>query len=228
MDENKMVALELASAPKASTVEELIAFLDQNPEAALLENAPTIVSSPPPIELVGGKIRGPCEGEYVAPEQQMTREWFVNVYVRDLARTRCLDLMVPTARYYRWVKDPNEPAWVSDRTIRPSYNGRADRWERGLAVAEGPWLYGLKNDYKWCYFVSGCKVGHGSDHEPVLDVNTLELASEIMERKKVFGDFYARNEERLSSIHCETGVEVVDLYALFIGISPLHSPVGSF
>jgi hypothetical protein len=226
MDEIRRVALDLASCEKASTVEELIACLDQNPDAAALANAPNIVSSPPPIRLVGGNIMGPCEGECVAPGEEMTQQWFVNVYVRDLARVRHIDLLAPAGAYYRWTNDPMEPTQALARRLAPSFNSRANRWERGLSVAEGPWLYGL--NCSWCYFLSGYEVGRGSDDEPVLDVNTLGPASEIMGRKQVFERFYNRNKERLSSICSETGVEVVDLYALFIGISPLRSPVGSF
>jgi hypothetical protein len=101
-------------------------------------------------------------------------------------------------------------------TICPSVNHRTSQQEIGLSVAEGPWFYSRHS--RWCYFISGQEVARGSDSEPLLAVTGLTVEREITYRRRLLEEFHIRNKERLSSVGQETGVSVVELFALLIAL----------
>jgi hypothetical protein len=188
----------------AADVDHFIRLFDEAPDETACANAPYIRRTSASLRLIEGGIEGP----------DVSDEIFANLHLRDLARELALDLLVPTGTYYRWTNDPDEPALARDRTLRASVNHRTGQQEIGLSVAEGPWFYGRGNS--WCYFVSGQNIGRGSDCEPLLAVNGLNVKGRIAARSQLLTQFHARNKKRLSSIALETGMGVVELFALLI------------
>jgi hypothetical protein len=189
----------------ATDVDDFISLFDEAPDETACANAPYIRRASASLRLIEGRIEGP----------DVCDEIFANVHLRELARKLTLDLLVPAGTYYRWTNNPDEPALARDGTLRPSLNHRTSRQETGLSVAEGPWLYGRGNS--WCYFILGQNIGRGSDFEPLIAVNDLNVEGKIVARGQLLTQFYTRNKERLSSVALETGVGVVELFALLIG-----------
>lgn len=54
--------------------------------------------------------------------------------------------------------------------------------------------------------------------EPRLDVRTLEIVADMMERRQVLVDLYQRNRQRLADVSRESGVPEVELFTLLLGL----------
>lgn len=92
--------------------------------------------------------------------------------------------MLPAGVYVRFTANKNELKLLRSGDLRPSYNVRDHYSEDGLSVADG-YHYSMTG-LPYYYLVSGEVVGHGSDGEPLLAMDTLEAKSEL----RTFADDY--------------------------------------
>jgi hypothetical protein len=196
----------------AASIEELIALFAKGRCAVMKGNPLYIHRGPPPIRLDNGKIIGPERDG-----NPWTDERFANELIRDFAHAQKIDLLAPPGTHYRWTSRHDEPDRARNGTLHPSRNRRVRRQERGLSVVEGPWFYCLRRHL--CWFVKGHELKvRGSDGEPLLEVNSLEVVADIMTRRQVLTSLHMRNRDKLSELSHATGVPSVDLFALLIGL----------
>lgn len=168
------------------------------------------------IQIMDGKIflpPNPYDPDVMGHENAFRNRFLAAFY--QLRRIRS----APAANlYYRWTNNESEPDLARSHTIRRSRNHRNEKEEAGLSVAIGPWYF-LHHQY--CYFVSGKNVGPGSgDLEPVLDISTLEVHSELLSRRTVLRNFYEDNGLRIAKMSTKSRVSEVDLLGLLLGMLP--------
>ncbi len=193
----------------APTVEALLPDLCSDPPATMIANLPYTKEGGTEFELVQGWIAGPVETD------TLTKQQIANTALRDFARAHGFDLLLPPGMYLRWAIDNQEIDFARQRTLRNSMNHRSKRTERGIAVAEGPWVYGKTREY--CYVLEGMEIGRGSDAEPLLDRRTITVIGDLKTRAWVFQEFHRRNKAILNSLSMTHGIDAPRLFCFLLG-----------
>jgi hypothetical protein len=199
----------MAMIHPARTIAALLPDLCRDPFATMLANLPYTREGGTEFEIAQGWIVGPVETETLSKEQ------IANTVLRDFARSYGLDLLLPPGRYLRWSIDAKEIDLARKRTLRNSQNHRAKRPEAGVAVAEGPWVYGKTREH--CYILEGTEVGRGSDAEPLLDRKSITVVGDLKSRAWVYEEFHRRNRDLLNHLSLQHGVDPPRLFCFLLG-----------
>ena len=75
--------------------------------------------------------------------------------------------------YYRGTNNENERTLIKNKSIRKSLNHITGIREIGLSVSDT--MTSIIEYYEYVYAVKGIEIGIGSDGEPLLDIETLEI-----------------------------------------------------
>jgi len=78
--------------------------------------------------------------------------------------------------YFRCTDNKDEINLAKTKKIKPSLNFRDNYREKGLSVSQHPHYHG---QYKYIYVVKGDEIAVGSDGEPVLDIDTIQVISPL-------------------------------------------------
>lgn len=99
-----------------------------------------------------------------------------NYLIRDIQKF----LSPLDTNIYLRVSDKKEDyEHLINKTHRGSFNHANGKAENGLSVAKFP-----ETPSKYYYFIKGDKIGEGTDGEPLLDVNKIEVVSKRMTAKE--------------------------------------------
>lgn len=112
---------------------------------------------------------------------------------RDLA-SLLSDLALEDGVYWRATDDAAEPARIAARTQRASRDASTGRLERGLSVARHA-SYGVGQGYALMYRVSGAVIATGADGEPVLDLATVRVVSNLMAASAALSEHRAAEDK---------------------------------
>ena len=102
----------------------------------------------------------------------MYRPWHVNDYWRHRGFRAVEAFASPLGpdEYIRGSKSPNDFVHIENKTHRGSYNHNTGEPEGGLSVS-----LGNEANYPFNAIVRGRRIGEGSDSEPLLDLNSVEV-----------------------------------------------------
>lgn len=102
-------------------------------------------------------------------------------YLRDKAITAVMNAFkpkLPDGVFWRFTNNKNEASLAAKKELRPSTDHSSNTQEEGLSVTDGA-HYSVFG-YKYGYQVRGEVIGYGADGEPLLDVETLEPVTKIL------------------------------------------------
>jgi hypothetical protein len=198
---------EMAAKFEAASIEDFLANVECDARLTVVANACHIIHASE-IWLGGGKICGPRE--------DISDEVFCNTHLRKFYADKSIRLAHNDPIFYRWTNSESEIDLALDRTINPSQNHLHQKFERGLSVVEGPWLY--FQHHRHCYLVSGDVLERGSDSEPILDIKTIRVHGRLLKRSETLSDFYNMNRTTISGIAVSSKVEEFELFKFLLGV----------
>lgn len=197
----------MAAKFKAGSIDDFLANIERDAGLTVLANTCHVFHASE-ISLAGGKIYG--------PRVDISDEVFCNTHLRKFYADKSIRLAHRDPIFYRWTNTEEEIDLAMKREINPSQNHRLQKMEKGLSVAEGPWLY--FQNHRHCYFVSGDVLERGSDSEPILDIKTIRVHGRLFKRSETLSDFYNMNRAIISSTVVSSKVEELELFKLLLGV----------
>jgi len=197
----------LAAKFEADSIEDFLANIERDAGLTVVANTCHVIHASE-ISLAGGKIYGPRE--------DISDEVFCNTHLKKFYADKSIRLAHSDPIFYRWTNCENEIDPAMDRKINPSQNHLHQKLERGLSVAEGPWLY--FQHHRHCHFVSGDVLEPGSDSEPILDIKTIRVHGRLLKRSETLSDFYNMNRATISGLAMSSKVEELEIFKLLLGV----------
>lgn len=97
--------------------------------------------------------------------------------------------------YLRVSDNSNDYKHLVNGTHRGSINHANGKSENGLSVAKFP-----ETPDKYYYFIKGEKIGEGTDGEPLLDVNKIEVVSKRMTAKQFSAIWDKMCDEKIEKV----------------------------
>lgn len=123
-----------------------------------------------------------------------------------------------SSKLIRCTNNADELDLIASGEISPSSNYRDGYRERGLSVSS-EWSYAAGGEYKYVYFISGTVIGHGSDDEPLLDVDTVKAESKMYNADEFYNEFVSAGKASAKAYRAAHGWSEEAFGALVSGLS---------